>query len=205
MNEQAPNPLESLQLIDTMINKARNRFSENGHLYLLWGWVVLFCSLGHYLLEHVFHYPRFYMVWMAIWGAVVYQFIYLARRKRKEKVSTYTDDILKYVWMVFGITFILVALVCSRFVPNANDINALILVVYGMPLFLSGAILKFRPLRIGAICCWLLALSTLKVPPQYFQLLVCAGVISGWIIPGYLLRLHFQKQQREAEQTWTGK
>lgn len=35
-------PKDSLQLIDQMINQAKNRFSENGFLYLLWGWLILF-------------------------------------------------------------------------------------------------------------------------------------------------------------------
>ena len=41
MQEQEFSPQQSLNLIESMINKARNRFSENGHLYLLWGWVIL--------------------------------------------------------------------------------------------------------------------------------------------------------------------
>ena len=34
---------ESLTIISNMINKAKGEFSENGHLYLLWGWVILIC------------------------------------------------------------------------------------------------------------------------------------------------------------------
>jgi hypothetical protein len=45
MQQEEFSPQDSLHLIESMINKARNRFSENGHLYLLWGWVILVCSV----------------------------------------------------------------------------------------------------------------------------------------------------------------
>jgi hypothetical protein len=48
-NENDFNPQQSLALIESMINKAKNRFSENGHLYLLWGWTVLLCSIIHFV------------------------------------------------------------------------------------------------------------------------------------------------------------
>jgi len=39
-NHSERSPQEALQLIESMINKAQNRFGENGTLYLLWGWVL---------------------------------------------------------------------------------------------------------------------------------------------------------------------
>jgi hypothetical protein len=41
MQEEKFSPQESLQLIESMIDQAKSRFSENGHLYLLWGWIVI--------------------------------------------------------------------------------------------------------------------------------------------------------------------
>ena len=47
-NHSERSPQEALQLIHTMNNKAQNRFGENGNVYLLWGWVILACSILHY-------------------------------------------------------------------------------------------------------------------------------------------------------------
>ena len=44
---------ESLALIESMINKAKDRFNEDGSLYLLWGWVVLLCSAAEFILLQV--------------------------------------------------------------------------------------------------------------------------------------------------------
>lgn len=72
-------------------------------------------------------------------------------------------------------------------------IDPMILVLYGMPTFLSGVILKFRPLIIGGICCWLLAIVSPFVDNDFQLLLLATGVCAGWIIPGYILRNRFKK------------
>ena len=43
---------QSLVIIESMINKAKNQFSENGFAYLLWGWVILFCSVSQFVLQY---------------------------------------------------------------------------------------------------------------------------------------------------------
>ena len=53
-NDESFTHTDSLTIIQAMINKAKDQFSENGHLYLLWGWVILICSIGHFLLMNFF-------------------------------------------------------------------------------------------------------------------------------------------------------
>ena len=50
MQEENISGKESLAIIESMINKAKNQFSENGHLYLLWGWAVFVCSIAQFIL-----------------------------------------------------------------------------------------------------------------------------------------------------------
>ena len=49
MQSENFSPKDSLLLIDSMINQAKNRFSENGFLYLLWGWVIFACAIFHFV------------------------------------------------------------------------------------------------------------------------------------------------------------
>src|SRR5260221_10642741 len=92
---------DSLVIIQSMINKVRNRFSEDGHLFLLWCWVVLICSIVQFILDHYVHYAQGYYVWLACWLTFIYQAIYIIKKRRRRTVSTYTDDIIKYVWLAF--------------------------------------------------------------------------------------------------------
>ena len=63
MTEDKFTPEQSLELIGSMINKAKNKFGENGHLYLLWGWAILICSLAQFILFRYVKWEYHYMVW----------------------------------------------------------------------------------------------------------------------------------------------
>src|SRR3954465_3825435 len=104
---------ESLELIESMINKAKNRFNEDGFLYLLWGWVVLLCSVAEFILLRL-QFEKHYLVWTLTWAAGVYQIFFLRRKRRKEKVRTYTDDIIKYVWITFIVMMFLAGVLIGR-------------------------------------------------------------------------------------------
>ena len=194
MQQQEFSPQESLQLIQSMINKAQNRFYENGHLYLLWGWVIVVCSIASFVSIYFFQNQKnLSYIWMLTLPTTVYQMIYLARVKKNKTVKTYADEINGYVWLVFVCMGFLVGIIIGKS-GHVALFNPLILMLYGMPTFLSGVILKFKPLRIGAICCWVLSLLSVFVPIEFSYLLLTMAVISAWLVPGYLLRIRFKNQ-----------
>ena len=192
--DQQFNEQNSLQLIESMINKAKNNFSESGTLYLLWGIVVFVCSMVQFVAIHFYNNQNAYYIWFLTWLVVIYQVIFLSRKAKKEKAKTYTADILKYVWICFAASMVLFIFIL-QYQKAYYSINPAILVLYGLPTFLSGVILKFRPLIIGGIACWLLSFGSVFVPYDYQLLFICAAVLFAWIIPGYLLRIKFKNQQ----------
>jgi hypothetical protein len=120
--------------------------------------------------------------------------IYLARRKKQQQVKTYTDDIMGMVWLVFSVLMFLMG-----FILGTKQLMIALypcsLALYGMPTFLSGVILRFKPLMVGAIVCWLLAILALAVFWVYQPLLLAIAVIAAWIIPGYLLKRKYNKEK----------
>jgi len=194
-SEEQFSPQQSLAVIQSMIETAKNQFSENGHLYLLWGWLVLVCSLAQFFLLTVLKYQYHYLVWMLTWLAFIYQMIYLAKEKRKEKVKTYTDHIIGFVWIAFVIQMLLFGILFGTVLGDHyyKLMSPGFLALYGMPTFLSGIIIKFRPLIIGGIGCWLLSIGTLYITYDYQLLMLSAAMVVAWIIPGYLLRAKYNK------------
>jgi len=85
MNEENFDPKESLLLIESMINRAKDKFAEDGSMYLLWGWVVFICSLTQFILMHFFKYPYHYLVWFASWIVVIYQVVYIRKKNQAKK------------------------------------------------------------------------------------------------------------------------
>ena len=193
MENEKMEPVHSLMLIESMIKTAKNRFSDNGHLYLLWGWVVLICSVGHFaaIQWNLFGHPEW--IWGLTWVALLYQTVYLIRLKKKIRVSTYTDDILKAIWMVFVGCGLLLAVVVGR-LGDWNTMDPLIVMLYGIPTILSGTVLRFKPLVWGGIICWMLCMVSVFLPLRYNLLMVSLAVIAAWIIPGYMMKQKFAKE-----------
>ena len=184
---------ESMQLIASMINKAKNNFSEKGLLYLIWGWVILFCCITNFVGTYFFSYDKNYFVWLIVYIVLIFQIFYLRKIRKARATKTYTGEINAFVWIVFSICMVLIIFICLAF-KKYKLIDPMLLVLYGMPTFLSGIILKFKPLIIGAVCCWVLAVISPFIDIEYQLLLIACAVIIAWIIPGYLLKQKFKKE-----------
>lgn len=196
--EDSFNEKQSLELIAGMINKAKNKFSESGTLYLVWGIAVLICSLSQFVLGNILGYKNAHYVWFFTWAVYIYQAIFLFRKKKNLKVKTYTDEIIGYVWICFIICFFIMLFILL-YSKSFNLIYSSILVLYAIPTFLSGTILKVKPLITGGICCWALAFSSLFIPLNYHLLLISIAVLVAWIIPGLYLRNKFLTQPKHAD------
>jgi len=199
MNEENFDPKQSLLLIESMINRAKDKFAEDGSMYLLWGWVVFVCSLTQFVLMHFFKYPYHYVVWFASWIIVIYQLVYIRKKIRRRRVRTYTGYILGYVWLTFVIVIFLLAFLIGRLTEGDYymHISPILLTIYGIPIFLSGIILRFKPLVIGGIGCWVLSIVAMLIENYDYQfLLIPLAMIIAWIIPGYLLRAKYKLQSQ---------
>jgi len=197
MSEENFDPKQSLQLIESMINRAKDKFAEDGSLYLLWGWLVFACSLVQFALLHFFKYPYHYLIWIVVWVVAIYQVVYIRRRNEHRTVRTYTGHILGYVWLTFVIVIFLLAFLMGQLTTNEfyAHINPVLLAVYGMPIFLSGIILRFKPLIVGGIGCWILSVTAMLVSSYDYQfLMIPVAMVIAWIIPGYLLRAKYRLQ-----------
>lgn len=187
---------ERLDLIESMIKKARNNFSENGHLYIVWGWVILGCCLVQYFAGNLMGYKQANLVWWLCWAVIPYMIWYIRLQKKKERVRTYTDEIMDTIWIAFGVSAFLIGFVIGKNIgqDTSKVILPVYLVLYGIPTLLCGVILRFRPLVIGGISCWMLAVLSIFVAPREHVLLIAAAMIAGWLLPGYLLRLRHKKE-----------
>ena len=196
MEQENISQQQSLAIIESMINKAKNQFSENGFTYLLWGWVILLCSVSQFILQYLMHYPRHYLVWMLTWLAALVQVIDSVKGNKKKLVKTYTDQIMGFVWLAFVVMMLLTGLLVGKALgPGQVYVgNIIILILYGMPTLLSGIILKFKPLVMGGTGCWILAIMANFIPHEFIVLLIAAAVIIAWIIPGFLLRSRYKRQ-----------
>jgi len=112
------------------------------------------------------------------------------RKSKNEKVKTHINHFLGYLWIAFGVTLGIVLF--SSVKLGFENTYPLVIVIYGIGTFVSGGALKFKPLIIGGLMCWLLAIIAFLVGFELQLLLLAASVLISYIIPGYILKSKFK-------------
>lgn len=183
----------SLSVIEEMINKTKERYSDSGFLYLLWGYLVVIAALLHYVLMQT-SYSYSFIGWAILMplGGIV-SMVYSVKENKKNYVKTYTDDVMKYTWLAFGFLLAIILLFMGRLGLNTYP---LVMVAYGVPTFISGGVLKFRPLIIGALLSVTIGIISFNFTFDIQLLLLCASILVAYIIPGHMLRIQHLRTKK---------
>ncbi len=176
---------ESLRIISDMINKTRVNIRQGIFHLLFWGWLIFFCALGEFLLFRFTGMERPWLIWLLTIPGVFVSFLYGFIKGKKSNVHTYADMIYMWVWIAFFLTAVVLVVLKSE---NMESFTAYILMLAGMPTFLSGIIARFNPLLAGGIAFWVLAIAVHFAGPGADMLIASAAVLAGYLIPGYMLK-----------------
>jgi hypothetical protein len=121
---------------------------------------------------------------------VVISIIYGRRQKKIETVRTYVDEFMGYLWGAFGAGLFLTLAFQGKLGPEA--VYPFVLILYGIATFVSGGVLRFKPLIFGGVCCWVLSAVSIFLPFEYQLLALSLAVLLSYVIPGHLLRQQFK-------------
>lgn len=198
MEEKTLSEKESLQLITGMISQAKNYYYESGLGALLWGFTNLICFVVMYFMEAFswfkFPFNPFYLMIITF----LLQF-YFDRKERKYKQTvTFKNEACKYIWLTFGISVLILTIV-GALANIGYIVLPMLLLLFGIPTFLTGCITKFKPFIIGGIACWIFCIVAFLYKDNITYLLVAMGAGIAWIIPGFILRTHFYQNIAKSE------
>jgi hypothetical protein len=181
---------ESLELITKMISKAKCDYEDTGISAIMWGSIITFCSLVNFI-ANVQKMYWLNNVWYLTFVAVTVQVFISMRESRRKRVTSYEDSAMGGIWISFGIAMFMFSFYTSNLnVPSANTI---FLIVYGIPTFATGFTRRFKPMIIGGIACWVLAIANMYTPAPYKILYSAAAAQLAWFIPGFILRARYLK------------
>jgi hypothetical protein len=184
--EEKLTPRESLDIISQMIHQAQGNVSSSSFYFLLWGWVIAACNFGMYSIFKFTSFPKYApMVWLLTLPAWIITAIYASRQAKESGAVTHLDTVIKWLWIGMAITIAPVWIFGDKI--NWN-VNAIVLMPIGMATFLSGIIIKFRPLLFGGITFWIAAVLCYMASPIDQCLIGGIAVILGYLLPGYMLR-----------------
>lgn len=187
MQQEDFSPQDSLKVIQSMLEKTREDFSRDDFYFLVWGWVTFIACAGQFVLKNLLNYPKHYLVWWIIVPAIALTVYHSIKEKKTSGVKTYIGESMKYLWIGMGITYFVLSMILSNTGWN-NTVYPFYILLYGLGTFVSGCFIRFKPLIIGGICAWALAIACVFLAYDYQMLAAAAAILVSYIIPAYLLR-----------------
>ena len=199
MEERKLNEKESLELITQMIqNSKKNLQVGRGNQFILWGWVGAITSLAVMGMLMLTNNPMWNWLWFAIpvigWPLMMWQM-----RKEEKPVITFTDKVLKSVWLSIGAIGMTGLLLMGLYAKNMMLMlpGACILIAIGV--FITATILDNRTLRIRTFSSLLLMMMAschivfMKDDLLWYHTTFALGFIVMLAMPGYYLNKEAKK------------
>jgi hypothetical protein len=136
---------ESLQVIQSMIDKTKENLGDNSIYFLLWGWLVFIGCLLQYFLMVVVQYPKHYYAWLIISVGIVFSIVYSIKHRQTQKVKTYVGDSMSSLWAGMSISFMALPFILSK--TGWNHAFPIYILFYATGTFISGGLLGLNPCR----------------------------------------------------------
>ncbi len=186
-HEKTMSSEESLKIISDMISRTKMNIRESSFHLLFWGWFIAVLSLAEYFLSIFSGFEKPWLVWLLTIPGVFVSLIYGFVKGSKQQVHTYAERIYMWIWLAFLLTTTILVVfigIENRF----HIVGPFILLQAAFAVFISGIVIKFRPLIIGGISIWIFSLIGFFAGPYISPLAIPAAVITGYLIPGYMLK-----------------
>ncbi len=210
MDNNSMTEQDSLKIITEMISKTRASSDDNGFEPIVWGSVVTICSLVTALQMFGVIGSLPFEIWNLIFVALAFQLGYTFLQTRRRKVKSFNDVALSFTWIAFGVSMGIMAFIISGIeadvfdkIPNykevrgnfrlGNHYTGIYLLIYGIPTFITGGIMKFKPMLIGGIICWVLALISVMTSAKIDFIFTAIAASSAWLIPGLIVNANYRK------------
>ena len=175
---------ESLQIIQSMIEKSKKQLTDNSKYFLMWGIAVFLCAILQYILLKNLQ-SGTQKVWLLMPILAIIHIYLSYKDRKKEKVITYNRNAIGSLWFGLGIGFFVLIFISFNV---SIDIFPYLILFYGIGTFSTGRILSFKPLIFGGLTCFLLSMVIIFIQGPEKLLILALSVLLAFIIPAILLK-----------------
>lgn len=192
MEEKALNEKESLDLISQMIRNTQQKLEKNnGMPFLIWGYTTIAVSVLVWYFFSTTGNPKWNFLWFLI-PAIGFPSMLFSMRKQEKGVKTYIDRIVGYVWIVFGISGLVLSI--SAMFLWSLPILFLVVLMMGMGTAITGMIIRFKPIAFSGFAGILFSYLCLIVKGHQSILVFALIFLAMMVIPGHILNWRGRKQ-----------
>ena len=204
MEERKLNEKESLELITQMIqNSKKNLQVGRGNQFILWGWLGANTSVAVMGMLMWTKNPMWNWLWFAIpvigWPVMMWQL-----KKAEKPVVTFTDKVLKAVWMSIGSVGMAGIFLMAIYAKNMMLMlpGACILMAIGV--FITGTVLNDRKTKTSTFSTLFVIMMAschivfMKDDFMWYYIVFSLGFIGMLVVPGYHLNKEAKKHVQGA-------
>ena len=206
MDEKKLTEKESLELIASMIARTKTRYLGSRNM-LMWGYLVVITTICVWVLLASTHNP----VWNWLWFAIPIigfptMFMMAHNHQRHRGATSYSDKVTSRLWTIFGISEIVLIILCFCFslIGEVDCWGAML--VYSILLapgavIAQGLIVRENSLLFGGVfgliagmiyvCC---VVGEIPLRVNWYMPLFILAWVAMMIIPGHILS-NKEKQQ----------
>jgi hypothetical protein len=186
MNQENFSAEQSLQVIQSMIQKAKQDVADNSFYFLLWGWLVFITAILNFILMKFTDIKQSYIIWNIMWIGVVASIVKGIKMGRSEKVKTYLGDTMKYFGISMAIIYCSFAFIFGKYDLWHYSFPFYIL-IYAAACFFMGSMMQFSLLKWTGLLCIPIMIASVFVKYEWQLLLLALAVLISYIIPGHIL------------------
>ncbi len=185
-------PEKSLELITQVITQARNKFEENGFIYMFWGVLIAITSISQFiLLKNEYYNINWYPYLLLPFGSI-YSTIYYSKKKRKSKQNL-ISRIVSALWIVLSANMIILGFL---FTSNLKEnLIPIILILLSVGTIVSGTSIKSNLLLYSGIFIGISAFIGFYLEWVYQPLLMGIVSIITILIPGIILMVQHKRKE----------
>ncbi len=177
---------QSLQVIQSMIEKAKQDVANNSFYLLLWGWLIFIAALLNFGLMKFTHFEQPYLAWNLVWIGAIASIIKGVKDSRKIAVKTFVGETMKVFGISQGILYTGLAFFFGKYDLWAISFPLYIL-VYAVTCFFMGALMQFPLLKWTGLLCLPIMVIGVYVSFDWQLLLMALAILISYIIPGHVL------------------
>ena len=199
MEERKLNEKESLELIAQMIqNSKKNLQVGRGNQFILWGWLGAITSLAVMAMLMWTKNPAWNWLWFAI-PVIGWPLMMWHMKKEEKPVVTFTDKVLKAVWMSIGSIGMLGTFLMAIYAKNMMLMLPGVSILIAIGVFITGAILDDRALKTRTFGALLLIMMVschivfMQDDFYWYYITFSLGFIVMLVMPGYHLNKEAKK------------
>jgi hypothetical protein len=185
-------PEKSLELITQVITQARNKFEENGFIYMFWGTLIAIASIGQFILLKNEYYDINWYPYLLMPIGAIYSGFYFSKKKGNSKRNQ-ISRIVSYTWIILSLNIMTLGFL---FAPVLKEnLIPIILILISMGIIISGISIKSKLLLFSGLFINFSAFVCFYLEWVYHPLLMGIVSIVAVLIPGISLMVQHKRKE----------